>query len=96
MDKIGLTDPALVFHSFRHGFRDACRMAGLSEEVTNALGGWAATSVGQKYGDRGMLPLLDRKDRVSAALRAPRAAEEGSAVTRLVRDQVIEGAKRGT
>jgi integrase len=63
LDKIGLIDPALVFHSFRHGFRDACRMAGLSEEVTNALGGWAATSVGQKYGDRGMLPLLDREIR---------------------------------
>jgi len=63
LDKIGLSDPALVFHSFRHGFRDACRMAAVPEEVINALGGWAATSVGQKYGDRGMLPLLDREIR---------------------------------
>lgn len=63
MNKIGLTDPALVFHSFRHGFRDACRLAGIPDEVAHALGGWAATSVGQKYGDRGMLPLLDREIR---------------------------------
>lgn len=45
MDRIGYSDPALVFHSFRHGFRDACRDADIPEEIAHALGGWAAIDV---------------------------------------------------
>lgn len=52
---------SLVFHSFRHGFRDACRMAGVPAETADALGGWAVRSVGQSYGDRGQLALLARE-----------------------------------
>lgn len=60
MDSVGLSDPALVFHSFRHGFRDACRMADIAEETAHALGGWATVNQGQRYGNRGAVPLLHR------------------------------------
>lgn len=60
MDSIGLSDPSLVFHSFRHGFRDACRMADISDDTAHALGGWAAVNQGQRYGNRAAVPLLHR------------------------------------
>ncbi|PLK22386.1 hypothetical protein C0V72_15225 [Porphyrobacter sp. TH134] len=60
MDSVGLSDPALVFHSFRHGFRDACRMADIAEETAHALGGWATVNQGQRYGHRGAVPILHR------------------------------------
>jgi len=44
------TDPALVYHSFRHTLRERGRMLNYSPEVINALGGWAAKSVGERYG----------------------------------------------
>jgi integrase len=50
--RIGLTSPATNMHSLRHGFRDAGRRAGLGREVIDALGGWAARDVGERYGDR--------------------------------------------
>ncbi|WP_324287977.1 DUF6538 domain-containing protein [Brevundimonas sp. SL130] len=58
---LGLSAPATPFHAFRHGFRDACREAGLSEEVAAALGGWAGRGLVSKYGDRGMVSVLDRE-----------------------------------
>ncbi len=60
MDGVGLRDASLVFHSFRHGFRDACRMADIPDDTANALGGWAAINQGQRYGDRTAVPLLHR------------------------------------
>lgn len=60
MDRIELSDPSLVFHSFRHGFRDACRMAEILEETAHALGGWATVNQGQRYGNRSAVPLLHR------------------------------------
>ena len=50
--------PATVMHSFRHGFRDAGRRAGLSDNIIDALGGWAAASVGEGYGNRTMVDVL--------------------------------------
>ncbi|MDK9696983.1 MAG: site-specific integrase [Siculibacillus sp.] len=35
-----VTDSTIVFHSFRHNFRDAAREAGLPLEVAGAIGGW--------------------------------------------------------
>lgn len=58
--KIGFDEPSLVLHSFRHGFRDACRRAEISEETAQALGGWASASQAARYGDRGLIPVLDR------------------------------------
>jgi integrase len=41
----------IVFHSFRHGFRDALRAADVPEPIQDQLGGWAgAKTVGQSYG----------------------------------------------
>lgn len=60
MDGVGLSDPSLVFHSFRHGFRDACRDADIISETADALGGWASINQGQKYGNRGKVPNLHR------------------------------------
>lgn len=58
--RVGFAEPALVFHSFRHGFRDACRDAGISDETGAALGGWAAGNQAAKYGNRGAVPRLYR------------------------------------
>lgn len=60
MDRIEHSDPALVFHSYRHGFRDACRDADIPEETAHALGGWATINQGQRYGNRGAVPNLHR------------------------------------
>lgn len=60
LDRVDLSDPSLVFHSFRHGFRDACRDADISEETAMALGGWKGINQATKYGDKGRVPNLDR------------------------------------
>ena len=50
-EPISISDKAKVFHSFRHTFKRACRDAGVSEEVHDALTGHAAgKSVGRGYG----------------------------------------------
>ncbi|MGC5780837.1 DUF6538 domain-containing protein [Methylobacterium sp. NFXW15] len=52
---------AKTFHSFRHTFKRACREAGLSEEVHNALTGHAGGGVGRGYGrERRADGTLDR------------------------------------
>jgi integrase len=44
-----------VFHSFRHGFKDALRAAGVSEDVNDALTGHAGgSSVARGYGAKDM------------------------------------------
>jgi integrase len=57
----GLTARSLVFHSFRHGFRDACRDAAVPAETAEALGGWSSAGVASGYGNRGRLALLARE-----------------------------------
>lgn len=48
-----ITDPRRVFHSFRHTYRDACREAGLDEEIADALMGHSNTQkMGRRYGSR--------------------------------------------
>ena len=43
--KLGITDHRKVFHSFRHTFKDACRAAGVSEEVHDRLTGHSGATV---------------------------------------------------
>jgi len=50
MDSIGLNDPALRFHSFRHSFKTACRMANIPAEVHDSLTGHVPQTVGGQYG----------------------------------------------
>lgn len=47
---IGLDDRRLVFHSFRHGFKDACRDSGVSKDIHDVLTGHAPINVGDRYG----------------------------------------------
>jgi integrase len=48
----GITDGTKVFHSFRHSFVDALRLAGIGGEINMALLGHTDPSVHDKYGAR--------------------------------------------
>jgi len=50
LEKAGVNSPEAVFHSFRHGFRDRLREAGVPSEIADSLGGWAISGQGAKYG----------------------------------------------
>jgi len=54
---IGIADKRKVFHSFRHTFKDACRAAGIGQEIHDALTGHAeGDNEGRNYG-AGQHPL---------------------------------------
>ena len=48
---IGINSRRKVFHSFRHGFKDAAREADIAEDVSDALTGHSGGGVGRKYGN---------------------------------------------
>lgn len=50
MNKVGLTDSRLVFHSWRHGVEDALRDAEVQPYVIDAIVGHADNTIGSKYG----------------------------------------------
>ena len=59
LNRIGITKPTKVFHSFRYTFKTLCRDAGIAEEVHDALTGHApARSVGRSYGAKPCLKVL--------------------------------------
>lgn len=66
LDKIGLDDPGIVFHSFRHNFISACRKANIIKEVHDSFTGHKPQDIGGKYGshDRLMEFLKAEIDRV--------------------------------
>lgn len=47
----GVTDRKVVFHSFRHTFKDNCRNSGISEELQRAIMGHAPRDVADRYGE---------------------------------------------
>ena len=51
MDRAGLTDPTLVFHSFRHTAEDACRNALLQQYVIDRVLGHAGGNTSDGYGE---------------------------------------------
>jgi integrase len=53
--RLGIKNKASVFHSFRHGFKDAARAARVSEDLHDALTGHAGSSVGRTYGAKDMV-----------------------------------------
>jgi integrase len=53
---LGIDNPGSVFHSFRHGFKDALRAAGVNEDVNDALTGHSGgNSVARGYGWKDMV-----------------------------------------
>jgi len=50
----GVTDASKVFHSFRHNFTDALRVAAVSDEVNRALVGHTQSGVHGRYGAKDM------------------------------------------
>ena len=58
MDKAGLNDPQLVFHSWRHGVEDALRDAGCQPYVIDRIIGHADATMGGKYGKGVSLDVL--------------------------------------
>lgn len=59
--EVAADSPSTPFHSFRHGFADACREAGVPDEQRLMLGGWTLADAASKYGDRSRIKLLDRE-----------------------------------
>jgi len=59
LHSIGIDDPSYVFHSFRHGFKDYCRAAGLHPEVHHTLTGHRK-STGDGYGEGLSLAALKK------------------------------------
>ncbi len=52
---LGIENKSRVFHSFRHGFKDALRASGESEDINDALTGHSGGGVGRSYGAREMI-----------------------------------------
>lgn len=60
LGKIGVKDRRISFHSFRHTFRDATRRARLEIDEVNALAGWSAGTMADRYGQGNPLKRLAR------------------------------------
>ncbi len=58
--KAGAKVERTSFHSFRHSFRDAMRVADIREEVAKALGGWADQNSASNYGRGFEAPQLNK------------------------------------
>lgn len=61
---MGITDPKKVYHSFRHTFKEACRRAGVAEEVHDALTGHSGGGVGRTYGSMPLEAMAEAVDKV--------------------------------
>ena len=54
--KLGITNPSSVFHSFRHGFKDALRGASVNEDINDAITGHSGgNAVARGYGWKDMV-----------------------------------------
>jgi integrase len=51
LDKLGLTDPTIVFHSFRHSAEDAFRNAALPQYQIDRIIGHSDDSTSAGYGE---------------------------------------------
>ncbi|MCE1243130.1 MAG: hypothetical protein LWW89_07875 [Oryzomicrobium sp.] len=49
-DTVGIKDRRKVFHSFRHGFKEACRLSNISKEIHDQLTGHTSRDAGDNYG----------------------------------------------
>jgi integrase len=69
---LGIRDPRLVFHSFRHTFKTLCRAALIPEDVHDALTGHLSSSVSRTYGEMPLAPLVAAMAAVSLPVALPR------------------------
>ena len=58
IDRIGLTDPHLVAHSFRHGFKDALRNATVPEGEQKFIMGHSSSEAAHHYGSGSDIAVL--------------------------------------
>jgi integrase len=58
--RIGITDKSKVFHSYRHGLKDALRNADVDEAISDAITGHSSVSVGRSYGSGYNLIILNK------------------------------------
>jgi len=63
--KVGIVDKRKVFHSFRHGFMDACRECAVPRELRDVLVGHANQTVADEYGS-GTYPLAPLFDAMAS------------------------------
>ena len=50
---------ACVIHSFRHSFRDRLRAVQCPKDITDRLGGWSVSGVGESYGEGYPIEVLE-------------------------------------
>jgi integrase len=88
LPRVGLERKELVFHSFRHSFKDLCRDAGIGQEIHDFLTGHAAGGVSGGYGmGAGVKTLFEAIAKVTIAevdlshLYVGRQADTGTART---------------
>jgi integrase len=60
LQKVGICDSSKVFHSFRHGFKEACRNAEIPEEISDLLTGHSNGSFGRGYGAGHKIEVLNK------------------------------------
>ncbi|CAJ7160622.1 putative phage integrase [Burkholderia pseudomallei] len=62
----GVTNPKMVFHSFRHLFKDLCRTSAVPEDVADALQGHSTASASRRYGGLSypLAPLVEAMGRI--------------------------------
>jgi len=72
---VGVLDPRLVFHSFRHGFKTMCRAAGISEDVHDALTGHVSGAVSRRYGEMPLAPLVEAIGKIRLPVKLPKIRE---------------------
>lgn len=65
-ETVGIKDRRKVFHSFRHGFKEACRQSGIPKDIHDQLTGHASHDVGDRYGGESypLPPLVKAISRV--------------------------------
>ncbi len=68
--RIGIKDSRRVFHSLRHGFKDALRRNGVSEDINDALMGHSGGGVGRKYGRKAMVARFGLQNLADATAKA--------------------------
>lgn len=57
LERQGAKEEKTSFHSFRHNWADAMRLAGVPQERRRLIGGWKRTATDEKYGSD--LPLVE-------------------------------------